>query len=268
MPSQPSVWRAALCPGAHAAGLAVRSGALGVCLRRVPRAYRRAAAVVSGGSRSSPRLQFPWRLMIVVEFAAITALCLTPWRRRSRAALLAMGVGRFLFWLQALASWGWGFFVAYQRQHDPARQAAGSQAVHAGRLFPSAPERAYAELGLEPLKGTCRRLPVPPAATVVQRPRTNASALCASRSKNDMPTTVVLRRFFFPAWRIDKPGRRADCDCAEPIRLKLVSFRGAPPGRHSFHLRRTALALGTMGLGFCRPCHLFCSWCGRPWSGV
>ena len=53
--------------------------------------------------------------------------------------------------------------------------------------------------------------------------------------ESDVPTTVVLRRFFFPAWRL------------EPVlplqptqELRLVSFV-TPPGRHTFRLQRVAL---------------------------
>jgi len=51
----------------------------------------------------------------------------------------------------------------------------------------------------------------------------------------DVPTTVVLHRFFFPAWRLEPALSIA---ANEPF--KLVSFT-APLGRHAWHLARTTL---------------------------
>src|SRR5262249_9916250 len=49
----------------------------------------------------SAKVQFPWRLMVVVEFAALTALCHTPWQASSR-----FGSAFFIVAIIALApSW-------------------------------------------------------------------------------------------------------------------------------------------------------------------
>src|ERR1700687_1596024 len=43
------------------------------------------------------KVQFPWRLMIVVEFAIISAVCLMPWPVRSRALSYIFGVAIVAF---------------------------------------------------------------------------------------------------------------------------------------------------------------------------
>jgi hypothetical protein len=53
--------------------------------------------------------------------------------------------------------------------------------------------------------------------------------------EGDAPATVVLRRFFFPAWRLDPA---LPIGAADP--LKLVSFT-APAGSHVWRLERRSL---------------------------
>ena len=53
--------------------------------------------------------------------------------------------------------------------------------------------------------------------------------------EGDAPATVVLRRFFFPAWQIGGP-----VAITPTVPLQLVSFV-APAGRHTFHLQRAVL---------------------------
>ena len=177
------------------------------------------------------KVQFPWRLMIVAEFAAITAVCLVPWRRQARAALLIMGVA-FLALVPGVSEMALGIFVrtnVSMVQQDMPQDL--KQFMPAG--YSQRPGAGYAELGLEPLKDV-------PAISC-----SPATAVCSATAErfgemrltveSDAPTTVVLRRFFFPAWRIDGIAAVVPTDP-----LKLVSFV-APAGRHTFHLRRAAL---------------------------
>jgi hypothetical protein len=177
------------------------------------------------------KVQFPWRLMIVVEFAAITALCLMPWRRRSRAALLIMGVA-VLALAPGASETAQGILTRtnVSRIHRDAPQDL-KQFMPAG--FSQRPGAGYAELGLEPLKDV-PAISCLPAATVCSAMNERFGAMRLTIESN-APTTVVLRRFFFPGWWIDGIAAVVPTDP-----LRLVSFV-APAGRHTFHLRRTAL---------------------------
>jgi hypothetical protein len=81
--------------------------------------------------------------------------------------------------------------------------------------------------------------------------------------KSDAPVTVVLRRFFFPGWRVDP---------ALPVvptkPLRLVSFT-APAGRHTYSLQRVAVreekagwALSGLSLA------LLLAWVAAAWRGA
>jgi hypothetical protein len=52
----------------------------------------------------------------------------------------------------------------------------------------------------------------------------------------DMPTTVVVRRFYYPFWRLSPA-----LPIAATEQLRLVSFV-APPGRNVWRLERTAVS--------------------------
>jgi hypothetical protein len=96
--------------------------------------------------------------------------------------------------------------------------------------FPQDPKGGYADLGLEPLKDV-------PA--IVCRPQPRICRVASTRYDElqidvdaDTATDVVLRRFYYPLWRLEPPLPMAATDP-----LQLVAFT-APPGRHSFRLQR------------------------------
>ncbi len=177
------------------------------------------------------KVQFPWRLMIVVEFAALTALCLAPWPARSRAASYI-----FIAALFALGPGVGGMGAGILRRIDAPLSAQGppqdlNQFLPAG--FTQKPELAYADLGLEPLKDV-------PTIACTPEPRicrAIAEAFGELRIEIDAdePTAIVLRRFFFPFWRLDPalPVMATD-------QLRLVSFT-APAGRNIYRLERIAV---------------------------
>jgi hypothetical protein len=177
------------------------------------------------------KVQFPWRLMIVVEFSAITALCLMPWSVPSRAASYIV-VGVIIAFIPGVAEMARGILVRMQvslvQQEVPADL---KQFEPAG--FPQKPNGGYAELGLEPLEGV-------PLITCEPKPRIcKASIESFDRLRIDVdaevPTEIVLRRFYYPFWRLDP---MLPVVATDPLRL--VSFT-APAGRHVYHLRRTAV---------------------------
>ncbi len=173
------------------------------------------------------KVQFPWRLMIVVEFAAVTALCLAPWASLQRTAarvlrltLLALAPAVVIL----LVAVGHRVDVSLAQKEKPADV---KEFLPAG--FPIKPQGGYAELGLEPLRDV-------PTITCTPAPRTcRATALpiseLAIEIASEGPTDVVVRRFAYPFWRTEPS---LPITATEPLRL--VAFT-VPAGRHAVHLQ-------------------------------
>ena len=107
--------------------------------------------------------------------------------------------------------------------------------------FPLARDLSYAELGLEALADV-QGLTCQPVASIC-RARNGDFGAMEIEIESDAPTNIVVRRFFFPAWRLT------------PIRpivptdpLRLVSFV-ADTGYHRYRLERVALPAETIGWG-------------------
>jgi hypothetical protein len=178
------------------------------------------------------KVQFPWRLLLAVEFAVLSALCLAAVGKPGRAGLYVV-VAAALVLVPAGAQIGSDIAarIAFTREHRPLPQQDAKE--YEPRGYPLAASATYAQLGLEPLAGA-------PLVSCTPTPR-----ICRAEPgrfgtlrveiEGDAPTDVVLRRFFFPAWRLDP----AVPLTAKPP-LQLVSFAVAP-GRHSYRLERTAL---------------------------
>lgn len=183
------------------------------------------------------KVQFPWRLMIVVEFAAITAFCLAPWAslqwaaaRALRLTLLALTPAIVIL----LAAVGYRVVVSLAEPEEPADI---KQFLPAG--FPMKPGGDYAELGLEPLRGV-------PTITCTPAPRTcRATALplgeLAIEIDGDGPTVVVVRRFTYPFWRVEPA---LPLVATEPLRLVSLT---SPGGRHTYRLQHIRPPAETLG---------------------
>jgi hypothetical protein len=174
------------------------------------------------------KVQFPWRLMIVVEFAAITALCLMPWSRLSRlplyllvAAMLALipGVAPMIVGIEAR-------MIVSRTNPDPPADL--KQFLPAG--YPQKPKGGYAELSLGPVEGV-PTISCTPQARTCRAVEEQFGALRID-VEAEAPTTVVLRRFYFPGWRLEPAQVVKPTDP-----LRLVSFE-APAGRGAFTLSR------------------------------
>jgi hypothetical protein len=177
------------------------------------------------------KVQFPWRLMIVVEFAVITALCLMPWPVRSRA-MSYIFIAAIIALVPGVAGMGLG--IRLRVQESLAQQEAPqdlNQFMPAG--FPRKPDWAYADLGLEPLEGvlTIACTPAPRTCRASDAPFGELGIEIDA----DAPTAVVLRRFFFPFWRLDPALPLAATDP-----LRLVSFT-APGGHHIYRLHHAVV---------------------------
>jgi hypothetical protein len=177
------------------------------------------------------KVQFPWRLMIVVEFAAISAVCLMPWPVRSRAPSYIFGAAIIAF-VPGVAEMGSGILLRMQvslvQQDSPADL---KQFEPAG--FPQKPNGGYADLGLEPLQGVPAIACAPEARTC----RVTNESFVGLRVEidADAPTAVVLRRFYYPLWRLEPA---LPLLATDPLRL--VSFT-APAGRNTYRLQRMAV---------------------------
>lgn len=175
------------------------------------------------------KVQFPWRLMVVVEFSTITAICLAwagVWSRLGRFCL-AGAVAALAMVLVPLASSISVHVETGLNQAIPPVQDA-KEYLPAG--YPQDPNAAYADLSL----GLLSNVPVIACMPVAEICRARDERFGAMQIDVDgtTPTTVVLRRFFFPAWRLDGATAIVPTDP-----LRLVSFV-APAGRHTYRLER------------------------------
>ncbi len=183
------------------------------------------------------KVQFPWRLLMVVEFALLTALCLTPLgevRRGVVYVLAAAGValvpGAVLIVTDARARAEFVWRTGTLDRHDVKEYQPAGYKLAGSR---------YHDLGLEQLKDTPAISCAPAAATCrADSERFGAMAITVDSAA---PTNVVLRRFFFPAWQIDTGPALVP---SEPLRL--LSFT-APVGHTEARLERTALPVERWG---------------------
>jgi hypothetical protein len=178
------------------------------------------------------KVQFPWRLMVAVEFAAIAALCLAPIAGQRRAVVYIF-VAAAIVLVSPLTMIGRdaGNRIAYSLRVTALEQRDVKE--YQPRGYPQNDMQGHADLGLEPLKGipliSCK-----PAAIVC---RADPGPFGELRIEVDSgePTVVTLRRFFFPAWQLED-----GTPLAPMVPLRLVSF-GASAGRTKTTLRRVAL---------------------------
>ena len=183
------------------------------------------------------KVQFPWRLLMVVEFALLTALCLAPLGELRRvvvyvfaAAAVALVPGAMLIVTDARARTGFVWRTGVLDRHDVKEYQPAGYKLAGSR---------YADLGLEQLKDT----PVISCTPAARTCRADSERFGAMRLvvTTDQPTTVTLRRFFFPAWRLD-----AGLPLAASEPLRLVSFT-APAGETVTRLDRGALPIERWG---------------------
>jgi hypothetical protein len=183
------------------------------------------------------RVQFPWRLMSIVEFAIITGVCVSPLDRMNRfvrytfaVAATAIVVSGALIGANATARFQITLSGAPLEQRDVK--------PNQPRGFPQDPRTRYDELGLEPLAkiGAISCTPAAPVCTA-QVDRFGAMRLHIESSQ---PTTVVLRRFYFPAWQVEALPSHQAVALQPTDPLRLVSFV-APAGNADFQLVRVML---------------------------
>jgi hypothetical protein len=183
------------------------------------------------------KVQFPWRLLMVVEFALLTALSLAPLGELRRvvvyvfaAAAVALVPGAMLIVTDVGARIEFVWRAGVLDRHDV------KEYQPVGYKFAGS---RYADLGLEQLKDT-PMIACTPAARMCRADRDPFGGLRIAITA-DQPTLVILRRFFFPAWHLD-----AGLPLAASEPLRLVSFT-APAGETVTGLGRNALPIERWG---------------------
>jgi hypothetical protein len=183
------------------------------------------------------KVQFPWRLLMVVEFSLLTAFCLTPLAELRRAvvyvfaaAAVALVPGAYQMVVDA------GARIDFTRRSVALHQQDVKEYQPAGYKFAGA---RYADLGLERLKDT-PAISCTPVARTCRADDDRFGGLRITVAA-DQPTTVTLRRFFFPAWRLD-----AGLPLAASEPLRLVSFT-VPAGGMVTRLDRASLPIERWG---------------------
>lgn len=184
------------------------------------------------------KVQFPWRLLLVVEFAAITALCTVPRANLTRPKVYLFAVA-FIALVPGVMIVGDDTVerARYGLTHGPLRQRDVKE--YEPRGYPQPEGLSYADLALEPVQN------VPLIACGESARMCNATPLpfgeLAVETDGDRPTRVVLRRFFFPAWRLRPQGV-----IVPTPDFRLIQFTAAP-GRQSYRLERASLPVEWWG---------------------
>jgi hypothetical protein len=184
------------------------------------------------------KVQFPWRLMLAVDFALITAFCLLPLRHLARAEVYAYAASAVLvvpgvsFGVAAAAA-----AVDLTLRHEVVQ--AQDVKEYEPRGFPIASDLTYSELGL----GLSAQVPLVACAPPSELCRGTAERFGEMQIdiQGSAPIEVTVRRFYFPAWTIDGPIAVTPTE-----KYRLVSFI-APAGYVRVHLRRAALPVEHWG---------------------
>jgi hypothetical protein len=178
------------------------------------------------------KVQFPFRLLVVTEFAVITALCLMPWPLRSRLAWVALAAAMLAF---VPSLYELGRFIGI---HIELTESEGWRSRDSFEYLPAHFSKAE-QYPDHPLDGVPTTACTPKPA--VCRAHAGAFGDLSIEVDGDAATTVTLRRFYFPAWRLEPA---LPLHAVDP--LQLVTFV-APPGRHVWRLTRETLPIERWG---------------------
>jgi hypothetical protein len=177
------------------------------------------------------KVQFPWRLMIVVEFAAITALCMAPWHLRSGMASLFL-MAALVALIPTVAGGVAGIGLRTQLSLDH-RESPEDAKEYEPAGYPPSADGSYADLNLGPVERRPEISCFPQGS--ICRTHDEPFGELTVELESEVPTTVVLRRFYFPYWQLSPP---LPIVATDPLRL--VSFV-SPPGHHVYRLRHVAV---------------------------
>jgi hypothetical protein len=190
------------------------------------------------------KVQFPWRLMVIVEFAVITAFCLAPLKKPQRrvvyvlaAAAVALVPGIALIGGEAADR------IGLTRSNPGPATIESTEYQPAG--YPHSPPQGG---HTNPRLDLLARVPTIDCTPAAQTCSAQADRFGALQVRVDgtEPTTVVLRRFYFPAWQVEMLPSRETIVVKPTDQLRLASFQ-APAGRADFRLHRSALPIERWG---------------------
>jgi uncharacterized membrane protein len=185
------------------------------------------------------KVQFPWRLMVVVEFSTITAVCLALAGMWSRPAKLCFAGSAFVLVLglvPLVSSIALRVEEGLDQTIPPAQDA--KEYLPAG--YPQRPDAPYDDLSLELLHDVPTIACMP--ATRICRAEAMRFGEMRIDVEADTSTQVTLKRFWFPGSQV---GDAIVPTASEPLRL--VTFV-QPAGRLSAMLHRVALPEEKIGL--------------------
>lgn len=192
-------------------------------------------------------VQFPWRLLLVVEFAAITLVAIHRPRLRDPlllAGLAVLGVAGGLTAVVGarMVETGW-------REGDYARGVIDADMAEAPEYLPAGyPIPLDHQKRADPGQFVAPVMPPAIADDTAARLRWRAEGDGSLRLWIESPaaTTITARRFAFPGWVATGEGRIVTTRAAGPDRL--VSW-DVPAGSHSYSLHRIATAPEKTGWG-------------------
>jgi len=175
------------------------------------------------------KVQFPWRLMPIIEFALVTALCTVPIttpRRGLRIAILITLVPAVILIMSDVVA-----RIMFTYEHPQLVERDAKEYEPHG--FPASATENIADLGLEHVAGVPPISCTPTAQRCTDVP--GEFGTLRIEIDSDAPTEIVLRRFYYPFWRLDPA---LPVFATDPLRL--VSFV-VPAGRNTYNLRRVAV---------------------------
>ena len=184
------------------------------------------------------KVQFPWRLLVVVEFAVITALCLAPWQATALPIRMCF-VAAFVALIPGLAYMAAGTVLRMDlktRGEVPTPQDV-KEYLPAG--YPQKAGSTFTDLGLEPVKDLPAMVCVPAADLCTASEQ--RFGMLTLRVESGHTTVVTVRRFYFPSWQLEP---QTPLSPTEPYRL--ISFTSSA-GDHTYRLRRRALPEEVIG---------------------
>jgi hypothetical protein len=187
------------------------------------------------------KVQFPFRMLVFIEFAVISSLSLaSPTRYRTALILASVGVIAATPLVHKLLLPQYTLVQGYPANVDPivtGRIKHGrAPEEHLPVGFNFDPKIVLSRTYLDGFAGLPSVRPLDPAAHVIAS-NENPDGSVAADIDTPRPTLVVVRRFYFPAWRANliAPG----ADPVLPVRPYGVSRFAAftaVPGRHVYRL--------------------------------